>query len=180
MPKKAFPKFTKPTTKKPAIQRKSMKKRGSNSSEDDAAYKTAGHLKKEDYLVIIKWRKIKHRITIAALEQGRLLLWSSRKICFGTVTAAEQVLFAVKSLKSIPLKDQPNPTSDEGLIQYLQRQLQKSTHQIHIHSTIDEKLEIMCPHYHAINKLMGGQAFVNPWFKVDAQAEKQSGNIITF
>ncbi|KNZ51673.1 uncharacterized protein VP01_386g17 [Puccinia sorghi] len=58
MPKKATPKPTKPTTKKPAIQRKPKKKRGNNSSEDDAADKTAGHLKKEDYLVIIEWLKI--------------------------------------------------------------------------------------------------------------------------
>ncbi|KNZ48253.1 uncharacterized protein VP01_5795g1 [Puccinia sorghi] len=58
MPKKASPKPTKPTTKKPAIQRKSKKNRGNNSSEDAAADKTAGHLKKEDYLVIIEWLKI--------------------------------------------------------------------------------------------------------------------------
>ncbi|KNZ58808.1 hypothetical protein VP01_1859g2, partial [Puccinia sorghi] len=31
--------------------------------------------------------------------------------------------------------------------------------------TINEKLESMCPHYHVMNKLMGGQAFINPWFK---------------
>ncbi|KNZ44658.1 hypothetical protein VP01_8950g1, partial [Puccinia sorghi] len=35
----------------------SKKNRGKNSSEDDAADKTAGHLKKED--LIIKWLKIK-------------------------------------------------------------------------------------------------------------------------
>ncbi|KNZ48058.1 hypothetical protein VP01_5932g2, partial [Puccinia sorghi] len=40
-------------------------------------------------------------------------------------------------------------------------------------STIDEKLESMCPHYHAMNKLMGDQAFINPWFKVDAHAENK-------
>ncbi|KNZ48704.1 hypothetical protein VP01_546g5 [Puccinia sorghi] len=56
MPNKAYPK---PTTKKPAIQIKSNKNRGNNSSEDDAADKKAGHLKKEDYLVIIEWLKIK-------------------------------------------------------------------------------------------------------------------------
>ncbi|KNZ44167.1 uncharacterized protein VP01_9444g1 [Puccinia sorghi] len=59
MPKKASPKPTKPTTKNPAIQRKSKKNRGNNSSEDDAADKAVGHLKKEDYLIIIEWLKIK-------------------------------------------------------------------------------------------------------------------------
>ncbi|KNZ61303.1 hypothetical protein VP01_1422g7 [Puccinia sorghi] len=58
MPKKASPKPTKPTTKKPAIRRKSKKNRGNNSSEDDASDKTAGHLKKDNNLVIIKWLKI--------------------------------------------------------------------------------------------------------------------------
>ncbi|KNZ45992.1 hypothetical protein VP01_763g5 [Puccinia sorghi] len=59
MPKKATSNPMEPTTKKPAIQRKSKKNRGNDSSEDDDADKTAGHLKKEDYLVIIEWLKIK-------------------------------------------------------------------------------------------------------------------------
>ncbi|KNZ49887.1 uncharacterized protein VP01_4719g2, partial [Puccinia sorghi] len=41
---------------------------------------------------------------------------------------------------------------------------QSSPHQIHSHGTINEKLESMCPHYHVMNELMGGQAFINPWF----------------
>ncbi|KNZ63141.1 hypothetical protein VP01_11829g1, partial [Puccinia sorghi] len=41
-------------------------------------------------------------------------------------------------------------------------------------SKINEKLESMCPHYHAINKFLGGQAFINPQFKVDAQADKET------
>ncbi|KNZ62699.1 hypothetical protein VP01_1234g6 [Puccinia sorghi] len=59
MPKKETPKSKKSTFKKPGIQQKSKKNRGNNSSEDDAADYTAGDLKKEDYLVIIKWLKIK-------------------------------------------------------------------------------------------------------------------------
>jgi len=41
-------------------------------------------------------------------------------------------------------------------------------------TTIDEKLESMCPHYHAMNELMGHRAFVNPWYKVDAQADNNT------
>ncbi|KNZ51665.1 uncharacterized protein VP01_386g9 [Puccinia sorghi] len=59
MPTKASPKPTKTTTKKPAIRRKSKENRCNNSSSYYAAHKTEGHLKKEDYLVIIKWLKIK-------------------------------------------------------------------------------------------------------------------------
>ncbi|KNZ60770.1 hypothetical protein VP01_15039g1, partial [Puccinia sorghi] len=45
MPKKPSPKPTQPTTKKPDIRRKTM-----------------GHLKKEDYLIIIiEWLKIKQK-----------------------------------------------------------------------------------------------------------------------
>ena len=31
----------------------------------------------------------------------------------------------------------------------------------------------MCPHYHAMNNLMGDRAFVNPWFKADAQMDNE-------
>ena len=41
-------------------------------------------------------------------------------------------------------------------------------------SKIYEKLESMCSHYHAMNELMVDWAFVNPWFKVDAQYDKES------
>ncbi|KNZ52295.1 hypothetical protein VP01_3625g3 [Puccinia sorghi] len=41
-------------------------------------------------------------------------------------------------------------------------------------STIDEKLESMCPHYHAMKHLMGDQAFVNHCYKVDAQADNET------
>ncbi|KNZ63512.1 uncharacterized protein VP01_11346g1 [Puccinia sorghi] len=59
IPKKAKLQPTNPTTGKPVIQRNSRKNGGNNSSEDDSADTTAGHLTKEDYLVIIEWLKIK-------------------------------------------------------------------------------------------------------------------------
>jgi len=58
LPKKAT--STKPKNslpKRPAIRQKSKKNKGNNSPEDDADDKTAGHLKKDDYLVIIDWLK---------------------------------------------------------------------------------------------------------------------------
>ncbi|KNZ60384.1 hypothetical protein VP01_15623g1, partial [Puccinia sorghi] len=75
----------------------------------------------------------------------------------------------------------------EGLIQYLQRQVQEShTKSISTGfdltnedqkagiSTINEKVERMCPPYHVMNKLMGVQAFINPWFKVDSKADNET------
>ncbi|KNZ51595.1 uncharacterized protein VP01_3890g2 [Puccinia sorghi] len=118
---------TKPTTKKPAIQRKSKKNRGNNSSEDYD--KTAGHLKKEDYLIIIEWLKIKQNYNS----------------CFGT------------GILLLVVQQKINPISTKTRI-----------------CTINEKLESMCPHYHAMNNLMGGQAFINPWLKVDAQADHKT------
>ncbi|KNZ45061.1 hypothetical protein VP01_8523g1, partial [Puccinia sorghi] len=47
--------------------------RGYNSSEDDATDKTAGHLKKDDHFVIIKWLKIEWNYN-SHFELGRLLL----------------------------------------------------------------------------------------------------------
>ncbi|KNZ48543.1 hypothetical protein VP01_5598g1, partial [Puccinia sorghi] len=138
-----------------SLKEKSKKNRGNNSSKDDAADKTASHLKKDCYLVIIKWLKIKQNYNA----------------CFGNGKAP-----AV----GCPAKDQPNPLSGEGTIQHLQRQLQEIPHQlIHFQSTINEKLESMCSHYHAINKLMGDKAFVNPLYKVDAQADNKTATYST-
>ena len=58
MPKKSTPASKKSTPKRPAIRRKSKKARGNDSSADDDADKTTGHLKKDDYLIIIEWLKI--------------------------------------------------------------------------------------------------------------------------
>ncbi|KNZ47294.1 hypothetical protein VP01_6538g2 [Puccinia sorghi] len=105
MPKKATPKTKKP--KKPAIHQKSQKSRVKNSSEDDATDKTAIHLKKDDYLVIINCLKIKHKykkVHTKSISTG-----------FGLT----------------------NEDGKAGI------------------TTINEKLEIMFPHYHEKNKLMG-------------------------
>ncbi|KNZ45618.1 uncharacterized protein VP01_798g8 [Puccinia sorghi] len=39
--------------------------------------------------------------------------------------------------------------------------------------TIDEKLESMCLHHHDMNKLIEDLSFVNPWYKVDVQADNK-------
>ena len=56
-PKKAIKKKAAP--KKPTRGRKPTKKAAKVSMDNNAAEKTTGHLKKEDYLVIINWLKIK-------------------------------------------------------------------------------------------------------------------------
>ncbi|KNZ48310.1 hypothetical protein VP01_5761g3, partial [Puccinia sorghi] len=91
-----------------------------------------GHLKKEDYLVIIECLKIERNYNS----------------CFGLLL----LVFKPKINLPCQIKDQFNTYKD---------------------NTIDENLESMCSHYHAMNNLMGGQAFINPWFKVDAQADKE-------
>ncbi|KNZ47283.1 hypothetical protein VP01_6547g1 [Puccinia sorghi] len=60
MPKKATPKHTKTTTKKPAIQRKSKKNRSKNSSEDDGADKTAAALELGSLLLLVVQPKYKN------------------------------------------------------------------------------------------------------------------------
>ncbi|KNZ57291.1 hypothetical protein VP01_2192g3 [Puccinia sorghi] len=97
--------------------------------------------------------------------------------CFGIKSMDLRWWLSISEIN--PLEDQPNPLSDEGSIQYLQIQVEASTHQIHFHSKIDEKLESMCPHYHEMNKLMGDQAFVNPWYKVDSQADNKTATSST-
>ncbi|KNZ57703.1 hypothetical protein VP01_2095g3, partial [Puccinia sorghi] len=68
MPKKASPKPTKPTTKKTAIQRKSKKNRGKNSSEYDYADKKAGHLKKEDNLGRLLLLVVQQKVKLMAIN----------------------------------------------------------------------------------------------------------------
>ncbi|KNZ44165.1 uncharacterized protein VP01_944g9, partial [Puccinia sorghi] len=131
------------SNKKPAIRRKFKKNKGNNSSEDDAADKTAGHLKKEDYLVIIKWLKIKRNYRtgkappVGHPSKGKI---NGFEMCYdlvnpygtchrfpqlGDYIEPPHLYDGYQSPQSIPLKDQPNPPSDEGLIQYLQRQVQE-------------------------------------------------------
>ncbi|KNZ63157.1 hypothetical protein VP01_11800g1, partial [Puccinia sorghi] len=95
--------------------------------EKHSADKTAGHLKKEDYLQI--WNR-----------EGSCGWSSSKRI------NSKYKKFHTKSISTVfGLIDEDHQAGD---------------------STINEKLESMCPHYHAMNELMGGQAFINPWFKV--------------
>jgi hypothetical protein len=54
-PKKSIKKQAAP--KKPMRGRKPTKKAAKVSTDNNAAEKTTGHLKKEDYLVIIDWLK---------------------------------------------------------------------------------------------------------------------------
>ncbi|PLW05175.1 hypothetical protein PCANC_28915 [Puccinia coronata f. sp. avenae] len=42
--------------------------------------------------------------------------------------------------------------------------------------TIKQKLDSLCPHYHAMHELMGNKAFVNPLYKVDAQKGVETTN----
>ncbi|KNZ56398.1 uncharacterized protein VP01_2412g3 [Puccinia sorghi] len=84
---------------------------------------TADHLKKDNYLVIIKWLKI---------EQN----YNS---CFGTGKAPavgcpdKGKINGYQSPKSIHLKYQTYPLSYEGLIQHLIIQVQESPHKIYFH-----------------------------------------------
>jgi hypothetical protein len=74
-PKKAIKKKAAP--KKPKRGRKPTKKAAEVSTNNNAAEKTTGHLKKDNYLVIINWLKYR-RMMIPALERGRHLLWDNR------------------------------------------------------------------------------------------------------
>ncbi|KNZ57748.1 hypothetical protein VP01_2082g4 [Puccinia sorghi] len=131
MPQKGTPKPKKQTPKKLSIPRKSKKNRGNNSLEDDAFDKTASHLKKEDYLVIIEWLNIKQNYNS----------------CIGTGKAPAVGCPAKVHTKSIATGfGFTNEDQKVGI------------------STIDEKLESMCPHYNTMSDLMGGQEFI-PWFK---------------
>ena len=56
-PKKAIKKKASP--KKPKRGRKPTKKAAKVSTNNNAAEKTTGHLKKDNFLVIIEWLKIK-------------------------------------------------------------------------------------------------------------------------
>ena len=42
--------------------------------------------------------------------------------------------------------------------------------------TIEDKLDNMCPHYSAMNNLMGHRAFVTPWYKADAQDDQDTSD----
>ncbi|KNZ63639.1 hypothetical protein VP01_11191g1, partial [Puccinia sorghi] len=98
MPKKASPKPTKPTTKKPAIQTK----------ENPRKTEVKIHLK---MILLIKKSNNSFYETGNAPAVGRPAK--------GKINGFEMMAI---NLRNKSLKDQPNPLSDEGLIQYLQRQ----------------------------------------------------------
>ncbi|KNZ47809.1 uncharacterized protein VP01_6115g1 [Puccinia sorghi] len=136
MLKKATPKPTKPNTKKPAIQRKSKKNRGNNSSEDDAADKTEGHLKKDNKMVIIEWLKIKH-------DGYQFLKSTPSKINLTPPQMKDQFNTYKVKYKKFHTKSI-----------YMGFVLTNEDQKVGI-STFNENLESMCPHYHLMNDLMG-------------------------
>ena len=73
-PKKAIKKKEAP--KNPTRGRKPTKKAAKVSMDNNAAEKTTGHLKKEDYLVIINWLKIKKNYD-ACFGTGKAPLWDN-------------------------------------------------------------------------------------------------------
>ncbi|KNZ60084.1 hypothetical protein VP01_1612g7 [Puccinia sorghi] len=126
MPKKASHKPTKPTTKKPAIQR--------NSKRTD----------KEEYLVMIEWLNIKHNCNS----------------CFQT-RKAPAVGYNYKQVNTKSISMGFGLTNEDQKVGI---------------STTNDKIESMCPHYHARNNFMASQAFINPWFKVDAKSDNKTAS----
>ncbi|KNZ63048.1 hypothetical protein VP01_1193g11 [Puccinia sorghi] len=95
------------------------------------ADRTGGHLKEENYLVKSNGSRL-NRITMPALEVGRLILINSTH----SMTNTKKV-----HTKSI--------STGFGLTNQDQK--------VGI-STINEKLETMCPQYHTMKELIGDQA----------------------
>ncbi|KNZ56013.1 hypothetical protein VP01_251g5 [Puccinia sorghi] len=122
MPKKTTPKPTKPNKKKPAIQRKSKKNRVNDSSEDDAADKTTGHLKKCDNLLLWNWE--------GSCYQPNPLQMKDK---FNNYKDMHKKFHTKSILMGFGLT---NENQKAGI------------------STVNEKLESMCPHYHVMNELM--------------------------
>ncbi|KNZ48421.1 uncharacterized protein VP01_5682g1, partial [Puccinia sorghi] len=152
--RKASPKPTKPTTQKPAIQRKSKKNRGKNSFENNPADKTEGHLKKEDYLVIIKWLKIERNYNS----------------CFGT-GKAPAVGHPAKGkingfeMMAINLRNQ-SPSK-----------INLTPHQMKYQfNTYKDKYKKVHTKSRATGSTGFGREFINPCFKVDAQAGKKTAS----
>ncbi|KNZ48742.1 hypothetical protein VP01_5443g1, partial [Puccinia sorghi] len=98
-----------------------------------------------DYLVILKWLKIERNYN-SFLGTGK-----APAIC-----RPEKDKYKKVHTKSISKGFGLNEDQKAGI------------------SKINEKLESMCPHYHVMNELIGGKAFINPWFKFYAQAENKT------
>ncbi|PLW29668.1 hypothetical protein PCASD_20222 [Puccinia coronata f. sp. avenae] len=181
-PKKAIKKKAPP--KKPTRGRKPTKKAAEVSTNIDPAEKTTGHLKKDDYLVIIDWLKIKKNYD-ACFGTGKAPLVGQPPK--GTINGFELMAINLRnqstskiSLSSRQMKDCFNSYKDKY----------KKTHTLSLESgfgltpedrqtgiqTIKQKLDSLCLHYHAMHELMGNKAFVNPFYKVDAQKDVETTN----
>ncbi|PLW47474.1 hypothetical protein PCASD_04388 [Puccinia coronata f. sp. avenae] len=181
-PKKAIKKKAPP--KKPTRGQKPTKKAAKVSTNNDPAEKTTGHLKKDDYLVIINWLKIKKNYD-ACFGTGKAPLVGQPPK--GTINGFELMAINLQnqstskmSLSSRQMKDCFNSYKDKY----------KKTHTLSLATgfgltpedqqtgiqTIEQKLDSLCPHYQAMHELMGNKAFVNPLYKVDAQKDVETTN----
>ncbi|PLW32669.1 hypothetical protein PCANC_24636 [Puccinia coronata f. sp. avenae] len=181
-PKKAIKKKAPP--KKPTRGQKPTKKAAEVSTDNDPAEKTTGHLKKDDYLVIIDWLKIKKNYD-ACFGTGKAPLVGRPPK--GTINGFELMAINLQnqstskiSLSSRQMKDRFNSYKDKY----------KKTHTLSLATgfgltpedrqtgiqTIEQKLDSLCPHYQAMHELMGNKAFVNPLYKVDAQKDVETTN----
>ncbi|PLW19863.1 hypothetical protein PCANC_09242 [Puccinia coronata f. sp. avenae] len=181
-PKKAIKKKAPP--KKPSRGQKPTKKAAEVSTNINPAEKTTGHLKKDDYLVIIDWLKIKKNYD-ACFGTGKApLVGRPPKV---TINGFELMAINLRdqstskiSLSSRQMKDCFNSYKDKY----------KKTHTLSLATgfgltpedrqtgiqTIEQKLDSLCPHYQAMHEIMGNKAFVNPLYKVDAQKDVETTN----
>ncbi|PLW36607.1 hypothetical protein PCASD_11362 [Puccinia coronata f. sp. avenae] len=181
-PKKAIKKKAPP--KKPTRGRKPTKKAAEVSTDNNPAEKTTGHLKKDNYLVIIDWLKIKKNYD-ACFGMGKAPLVGQPPK--GTINGFELMAINLQnqstskiSLSSGQMKDCFNSYKDKY----------KKTHTLSLATgfgltpedrqtgiqTIKQKLDSLCPHYQAMHELMGNKAFVNPLYKADAQKDVETTN----
>ncbi|PLW11753.1 hypothetical protein PCANC_21178 [Puccinia coronata f. sp. avenae] len=181
-PKKAIKKKAPP--KKPTRGRKPTKKAAEVSTDNNPAEKTTGHLKKDNYLVIIDWLKIKKNYDACFGTGKEPLVGQPPK---GTINGFELMAINLQnqstskiSLSSGQMKDRFNSYKDKY----------KKTHTLSLATgfgltpedrqtgiqTIKQKLDSLCPHYQAMHELMGNKAFVNPLYKADAQKDVETTN----
>ncbi|PLW06043.1 hypothetical protein PCASD_25109 [Puccinia coronata f. sp. avenae] len=143
-----------------------MKKAAKVSTNKDPAEKTTGHLKKDNYLVIIDWLKIKKNYD-ACFGRGKAPL--VERPPKGTINGFELMAINLRnqstskiSLSSRQIKDRFN--SYKGKY--------KKTHTLSLATgfgltpedrqtgiqTIEQKLNSLCPHYQAMHGLMAARA----------------------